>query len=96
MNRSGLVSTLTPTAPSWSSVVPLAGEKKLCEGRGGSGGEAAGGGWREASSEDCPHSYLLSIPTWLDAEPVIPHGSTGPELRGHKVEHPSSLSWGLA
>lgn len=35
MNRSGLVSTLTPTAPSWSSVVPLAGEKKFCEGRGG-------------------------------------------------------------
>uniref|UniRef100_A0A8C6H3H6 IF rod domain-containing protein n=1 Tax=Mus spicilegus TaxID=10103 RepID=A0A8C6H3H6_MUSSI len=37
----------------------------------------AGDDWREASSEDRPHSYMLSIPICLDAEPVIPQGSPG-------------------
>lgn len=50
----------------------------------------------EAPSEDRPYSRLFQ--THLvrllrsHSEPVFPQDANGPELRGHKIDHPSSLS----
>lgn len=98
MNGPSLVPTLSSTAPSWSSCpsCPSGWGKKSLVREGGQVARLLAGWRRETSSEVRPHSYVLSVPIWLDAEPVTPQGSTGPELRGHEIEHPSSLSWGLA